>query len=155
MTSSKASSIAKALLVTAIAAGTAGIASADDSSIGRFGGDSSAYFNGQPVQRGPSEWRAANPRGISERQLQGYSGVSEPWHLSKPAFTNVASDLSFKETHPNGLTVAEFQAFSSEASAWHSTPVKATATASTENGKETFADRTSAFFRGIKQSASQ
>ena len=154
MTSRTRSSTARVVLAAALAACLTAIASADDSSIGRFG-DSSTYFNSQPVQRGPSAWRAENPQGISERQLQGYSGVSEPWHLSKPGFTNVASDLSFKETHPTGLTVAELQSFSSEASAWHSTPVKATATASTENGKQTLADRTSAFFRGIKQGATQ
>jgi hypothetical protein len=151
MTSSTRSSITKIGLAAALAAALTGIASADDSSIGRFGGDSSAYFNSQPVQRGPSQWRADNPQGISERQLQGYSGVSEPWHISKPAFTNVASDLSFKETHPTGLTVAELQMLSSEASAWHSTPVKSTATASTENaGKETLADRAAAFFHAAR-----
>jgi len=147
MTRKKLSSMTKTLLAAALAVGATGVVNADDSSIGRFGGDSYAYFKGQPVQKGPSGWRAENPQGLTERQLQGYSGVSEPWHINKPVFTNAAADSTFKQTHPSSLTVGELQALSSEGPAWHSTPAKATSTAAAESGKETFADRATAFFR--------
>jgi hypothetical protein len=147
VTSNRYSSTTKLIVAALLAAGLTGIASADDSSMGRFGGDSYAYFNSQPVEKGPSEWRAENPQGISERQLQAYSGVGEAWNINKRAFTNVASDPTFKQTHPNGLSESELQALSSEGSAWHSAAVKATSTSSTENSaKETLPDRAAAFF---------
>jgi hypothetical protein len=147
MTSNRYSSTTKLIVAALLAAGLIGIASADDSSMGRFGGDSYAYFNTQTVEKGSSDWRAENPQGISEHQLQAYSGVGEAWNINKPAFTNVASDPTFKQTHPNGLSESELQALSSEGSAWHPAAVKATSTASIENrGKETFVDRAAASF---------
>ena len=117
MTCSKISLMRRAVLSVALIAATAGVASADDG-IGRFS-DSYQYFANQRVNKSSSEWRAESPNGISERQLQAYSGASTVWDLDKPVFTNIASNPTFKQTHPNGLTEHELQALSSETAPWH------------------------------------
>jgi hypothetical protein len=106
------------IVAAVLAAGAAGVASADDGSMGRFG-DSYAYFNSQPVDKAPLAWRAENPNGISERQLQAYSGsnVSSAWETTKPVFDRAPSD--FRLAYPNGLAERELQALSSEGPAWH------------------------------------
>ncbi|HEY2409153.1 MAG TPA: hypothetical protein VGI10_24275 [Polyangiaceae bacterium] len=110
--------MSKMMVATALAAGAAGVANADDGSMGRFG-DSYAYFNSQLLDKAPSAWRADNPNGISERQLQAYSGstVSLAWETTKPVFDRAPSDFGL--AYPNGLSEREFQALSSEGPAWH------------------------------------
>jgi len=119
MTRNKYSFVREVVFAAALAAGVVGTANADDSSIGRFGGDSYRYFVSTPIDRSPSTYRLAHPSGVSERELQAYSGASTVWDLDKPVVTNVASDPTFKQTHPNGLTERELQALSSEAPVWH------------------------------------
>src|SRR6266568_5670206 len=101
MTRNKYSFVREVVFAAALAASVAGTANADDSSIGRFG-DSYRYFASTPIDKSPSAWRLGHPGGISERELQAYSGASTVWDLDKPAVTNVASDPTFKQTHPNG-----------------------------------------------------
>ena len=146
MTSNRYSSTTKLIVAALLAAGLTGIASADDSSIGRFGGDSSAYFDTQTIDKSPSAWRQSNPNGQPLSWHQSNSAWGVAWKPA-PVLAEAPSDPTFKQTHPNGLTASELQALSSEGSAWHSAPVKATSTGSIENGaKETFADRAAAFF---------
>jgi hypothetical protein len=146
MTSNRYSSTAKLIAAALLAAGQTGIASADDSSIGRFGGDSSAYFDTQTIDKSPSAWRRSNPNGQPLSWYQSNSALGMAWKPA-PVLAKAPSDPTFKQTHPNGLTASELQALSSEGSAWHSAPVKATSTGSIENGaKQTFADRVAAFF---------
>src|SRR5258708_39324687 len=93
--------------------------------MGRFG-DSYAYFNSQPVDKTPSTWRASNPNGLSERQLQALSSESLASDFTKPTFDRAPS--TFRQAYPNGLSERQFQALSSESNAWHSTPRAATST---------------------------
>jgi hypothetical protein len=118
-------SMMKSLVVgLALAAGVSGIAHADGS-MGRFG-DSYAYFNSQTVDKSPSAWRASNPNGLTERQLQALSSESLASDFTKPTFDKGPS--GFRIAYPNGLSERQFQALSSESSAWHSTPRVATST---------------------------
>ena len=121
--SRKQHSIVKQLAVAAaLAFGASSVALADDSSIGRFGGDSYAYLNNQPIDKSPSAWRQANPQGTSGRVLQFYSSntAGQVWRLDKPVFSSIASDQTFKQTHPSGFTEHELQAASSSSLAkWH------------------------------------
>lgn len=111
-------------LAAALVAGSPAIASADGSSMSRFGGESYAYFNSQPIDSRPSAWRQDHPQGLSQRMLQAYSAnsVGSAWQLEAPVFSSIASDSTFRQTHPNGLTVRELQALSSPGPAWHSGP---------------------------------
>jgi hypothetical protein len=146
MTSNRYSSTTKLIVAALLAAGLTGIASADDSSMGRFGGDSNAYFDTQTFDKSASAWRQSNPNGQPEFWYQTNSVWGAAWKPT-PVFAKAPSDPTFKQTHPNGLTESELQALSSEGSAWHSAAVKATSTGSIENGaKETFADRAAASF---------
>jgi hypothetical protein len=146
MTSNRYSSTTKLIVAALLAAGMTGIASADDSSMGRFGGDSYAYFDIQTIDKSTSAWRQSNPNGQPEFWYQTNSVWGGAWKPT-PVFAKAPSDPTFKQTHPNGLTGTELQALSSEGPAWHSASVKATSTASIENGaKETFADHAAAFF---------
>ena len=138
MASNRYSSTTKLIVAALLAAGLTGIASADDSSIGRFGGDSSAYFDTETNDKSPSAWRQSNPNGQPLSWYQSNSALGMAWKPA-PVLAKAPSDPTFKQTHPNGLTESELQALSSEGSAWHSAPVKTTSTASIENGaKETF-----------------
>jgi hypothetical protein len=145
----------RVLLATALAAGASGVASADDSSMSRVGGDSYGYFNGQPIDNSPSAWRQANPQGLSEQVLQADSGnsVSSAWQLDNPVFTTIASDVTFKQTHPGGLSEREFQALSSEAPAWHPDVTQSTAMASNDRANvalQTFEERVARVFGSNK-----
>jgi len=124
-------SMMKSLVVgVALAAGVSGIAHADGG-MGRFG-DSYAYFNSQPVVKSASEWRASNPNGLSERQLQALSSEALGSEFAKPTFDKAPS--TFRIAYPNGLSERQLQALSSESSAWHSSPrVAASALASTND----------------------
>ena len=141
MTSNRYSSTTKLIVAALLAAGLTGIASADDSSMGRFGGDSYAYFDTQTIDKSASAWRQSNPNGEPEFWYQTNSAWGVAWKPT-PVFAKAPADPAFKQTHPNGLTESELRALSSEGHAWHSASVKATSTGSIENGaKETFADR--------------
>ena len=137
------SSMTKIASAVAFAASLTGIASADDSSISRIGGDSYAYFNSLPIDKSPSAWRQSNPNGEPVYWYQSNSSWGTPWKPA-PVLTNVPSDPTFKQTHPNGLTESELQAMSSEGHAWN-TDASNTTVASSDN-KETLADRAAAFF---------
>src|SRR6266436_6068017 len=116
-------SMMKSLVVAVVlAAGVSGVARADGG-MGRFG-DSYAYFNSQPVDKAPSTWRASNPNGLSERQLQALSSESLAGDFAKPTFDKAPS--TFRIAYPNGLSERQLQALSSESSAWHSSPRVAT-----------------------------
>ncbi len=146
MTGNRYSSTTKLIVAALLAAGLTGVASADDCSMGRLGGDSFAYFDTQTIDKSASAWRQSNPNGQPEFWYQTNSVWGGAWKPT-PVFAKAPSDPTFKQTHPNGLTETELQALSSEGPAWHSASVKATSTASIENGgKETFADRAAAFF---------
>src|SRR5215471_14788544 len=148
MTSSQSSWIKRTALASVLAAATAGAANADDG-IGRFS-DSYRYFASQPTIESPSEWRAANPNGVSTRQLQASSGVGEAWKLNRPAFDKAPSE--FRLTHPNGLSELEYQALSSPGPAWHSSPGGGALSSGRETaiaqgaGRETVASRVVQFF---------
>src|SRR5512146_1591580 len=104
--------VTELVLAAALVIGASNIALADDSSISRFGGESYAYFNSQPIHSSPSTWRQDNPQGLSQRVLQAYSANSagSAWQLEAPVFSSIASDSTFRQTHPNGLTERELQA---------------------------------------------
>ena len=137
------SSITKIASAIAFAASLTGIASADDSSMGRIGGDSYAYLNSVPIDKSPSAWRQGNSNGEPEYWYQSNSSWGTPWKPA-PILTNVPSDPTFTQTHPNGLTERELQAMSSESPAWHMDASTTTSVAPSGN-KETLADRAAAF----------
>src|SRR5215471_7012728 len=111
------STVMKSLVVAvALAAGVSGIARADDGDMGRFG-DSYAYFNSQPVDKTASTYRASNPNGVSERQLQALSSEALSRVFEKPTFDKGPSE--WRIAHPKGLSDRELQALSSEGAVWH------------------------------------
>jgi hypothetical protein len=106
-------------VATALTAGFAGVARADDSSMSRFGGDSYAYFNRAPISSAPSAWRASRPQGLSENAFEADSSEHLASKLQFGATTATVSSVpSFRQTHPDGLTEPELQALSSETSPW-------------------------------------
>jgi hypothetical protein len=127
MTGNMHRTIKKAVLAVALAAGSVGLARADDSSMNPFIGDSYSYFNGGnlPQQSNPaydnlsSAWRQQHPDGLSVREMQSRWGAwGEMFHLNPTVISTASADPSFKQSHPHGLTVPELQALSSEAPAW-------------------------------------
>ena len=127
----KVSMMKSLVAAVALAAGVSGIAHADGG-MGRFG-DSYQYFNSQTINKSPSAWRASNPNGLSERQLEALSSESLASDFTKPTFDKAPS--TFRQAYPNGLSERQLQALSSESSAWHSTPrVASSAVASTNGG---------------------
>ena len=103
--SSREYSVGKHLVVAAaLVLGASGTALADDSSMSRFGGESYAYFNNQPVVHGNTAtvtaWRQRHPNGLTERELQALSSSSlASWQAPdrSRAMANVAESPS-KET---------------------------------------------------------
>ena len=127
MTGNMHSTITKVALAVALAAGSAGLARADDSSMNPFIGDSYSYFNGGnlPQESNPaydnstSAWRQEHPNGLSMREMQSRWGAwGEMFHLNPTVISTASADPSFKQSHPHGLTQSEFQALSSEGPAW-------------------------------------
>jgi hypothetical protein len=122
----------KSLVVAAVlAAGVSGIAHADDGDMGRFG-DSYAYFNSQPVDKAPSTWRASNPNGLSDRQLEALSSEALGTAFTKPTFDKAPSE--WRMAHPNGLSDRELQALSSEGAVWHPFNQSAATAVASTNG---------------------
>jgi len=126
------SRVMKSLVVAvALVAGVSGIARADDGSMGRFG-DSYAYFNSQTIDKAPSTYRATNPNGISERQLEALSSEALARDFTTPTFDKAPSE--WRAAHPNGLSERDLQALSSESAAWHPFSQSATTAVATTNG---------------------
>ncbi|HET9831821.1 MAG TPA: hypothetical protein VFP91_08930 [Vicinamibacterales bacterium] len=154
MTRSKFSLMKKTVLAVALVAATAGVASADDGGMGRFS-DSYQYFASQPVNKSPSEWRAENPNGISEQQLEAYSDpMGTAFLTTKPVFDK--SPSQFRLANPHGLSEREYQALSSEGPAWHSSPAGGALASSDQTAvaqgasKDTLAARVAQFFHPTK-----
>lgn len=125
------SGVMKSLVVAvALAAGASGIAHADGD-MGRFG-DSYAYFASQPVDKAPSAYRATNPNGVSDRQLQALSSEALARDFEKPTFDKTASE--WRATNPHGLSEQQYQALSSESAAWHPFTQPATTAVASTNG---------------------
>jgi hypothetical protein len=141
MTGNMHRSLKKAVLAVALAAGSVGLAYADDSSMNPFIGDSYAYFNdgNLPQQHSPaydnsaSTWRQDHPNGLSFREMQSRWGAwGEMFHLSPTVISTASADPSFKQSHPHGLTEPELQALSSEGPAWQSGSARPAALAAAE-----------------------
>ena len=137
-------------IAAAFALCASGAAMADDSSMSRFGGDSYAYFNDQPVVRGKATaiaaWRESHPNGLTERELQALSSsdlAGFAGQLDPPVFARAAADPTWRLSHPGGLTETELQALSSSSLAAWQAPgqPRVTATIAESPGKETFAAR--------------
>jgi hypothetical protein len=126
------------VVAVALVAGVSGMARADDSSMNRFTGDSYAYFNSQVIDKSPSAWRQANPKGLSERQLEALSSEALANDFQKPTFDKAPS--SWRQANPHGLSEREFQALSSEGAAWHSPTQSVTSTVASTN-EAAFAQR--------------
>jgi hypothetical protein len=104
------------VVAAALALGASGVAVADDSSMGRFGGDSYAYFNRPTAAAAGPNWRLSHPSGVSEQELQALSSSdlsAAATRLDPPVFARAPADPSWHATHPNGLTERELQALSS------------------------------------------
>ena len=135
------SRVMKSLVVAvALAAGVSGIAHADDSSMNPFTGESYAAFErgnlpygDKPVfDKAPSAYRATNPNGLSNRQLEALSSEALATDFTQPTFDKAASE--WRATHPNGLSEQQYQALSSESAAWHPFSQSATTAIATTNG---------------------
>jgi hypothetical protein len=146
MTRGTYSSMTKIASAVAFAASLTGIASADDSSMSRIGGDSYAYFNSLPIDKSPSAWRQSNPNGLSELQFQA---LESSRLTDKPAPLFDMAPSAWRENHRDGLSGREFEAMSSEAPAWHPDASNTTSVASSGN-KETLTDRAAVFFHIAK-----
>jgi hypothetical protein len=124
MTRNKHSFISKAVLAVALAAGVAGIANADDSSMNPITGDSYRYFASQPIDKAGSVWRKSHPNGLTEQDVQAVASSDLSAFVARvdpPAFATAAADPSWRETHPNGLTEQELMVLSSNSvSRWRS-----------------------------------
>ncbi len=145
------------VVAVAFALGASGVASADDNSMSRFGGDSYTYFN-QAVSRnavtGPT-WRQSHPNGLTELELQALSAsslVTSAFQVDPPVFASAPADPLWRQSHPNGLTEPELQALSSSSLAMWQTPngsKVATDRGNVAQGqdKETFSSRLASYFR--------
>jgi hypothetical protein len=140
------SSMTKIVSAVAFAASLTGIASADDSSISRIGGDSYAYFNSMPMDTSPSAWRQSNANGLSEIQFQSLQSARL---TNKPAPEFDMAPSGWRQSHRDGLSEREAQAMSSEAPAWHADASNTTSEASSGN-TETVGDRAASFSSVVK-----
>jgi hypothetical protein len=149
MTSSKYSKARNVVLVAAILAGMTGVARAQENSMSRFSGESSAYFN-EPTSNTPADlaWRQRHPNGHTQLELQRLTSRSTSF---QPAFvlSDAVADPALRVSHP---TERELQAMSSEAPAWDLGRSGAVALASDNQtdvaqspNKETFAARLARF----------
>jgi hypothetical protein len=130
---SKFSLVKSIALTAALVAGVSGMARADDNDMSRIGGEGYAYFNGAVVNKAPSAWRQANPRGISEHQLEAESSEALANDFQRPTFDKTAS--AWRQANPHGLSERDFQAMSSEGPVWHQPTSSSTrALASTNDG---------------------
>src|SRR5271154_2518578 len=112
MARSTYSSMTKIASAAAFAASLTGIASADDGSMSRIGGDSYAYFDDLPIEKSPSAWRQSNPNGLSELQFLALQSARLG---DKPAPVFDMAPSAWRQSHRDGLSERELQAMSSEA----------------------------------------
>jgi len=115
------------LAAVALALGASGVALADDSSMGRFGGDSYSYFNRPMVGNSAASpsWRQSNPNGLSELELQALSSNDLSAFASRinpPTFASAPADPNWRIAHPNGFTERELQALSASSLAFGPLP---------------------------------
>ena len=105
-------------LTTALMVSLSGVASADDNSMSRFGGDGYAYFHQDKpiVDKAPSTFRESHPNGLSERQLQALSSLGLAYTFQMFTFDRAPSQ--WRRSHPDGLSEGELQALSSNSSLW-------------------------------------
>ena|SRR6266567_7655091 len=117
----KVSMMKSVVVAVALVAGISGTASADDSSMNPFTGDSYAYFDGgkdlprigNPVfDRTPSAWRQGNPNGLSERQFEAQSSEALGNDFQRPTFDKGRS--AWRQANPHGLSEYQLQALSSK-----------------------------------------
>jgi hypothetical protein len=147
--------IVKSLVVAAaLAAGTSGMARADDSSMSRFGGESYADFN-QPTSNGSADpaWRKSHPDGYTQLELERFTSRSTSFQPA-PVLSNATADPVWRLSHPHGSTDRELQSMSSEAPAWHQPDKSATSALAPTNdatntlsaSREPFGARIARFF---------
>ena len=105
------------VVATILAAGFSMNAGADDSSLGRFGGEGFGNFqlDGPRATAAPSTYRRATPNEVSEHDYQAMSSWGPAWH---PATASEKSPATFRLSNPNGLSVREYQALSSNSPVW-------------------------------------
>ena len=105
------------VVATVFATGVSMNAGADDSSMSRFGGDGSVYFqnDGPRASAAPSTFRRETPKDVSEHEYQALSSWGPAWH---PAPVADNSPATFRMSHPNGLSVREYQSLSSGSQVW-------------------------------------
>lgn len=108
------------MVVVVVSASAASVTRADDSSLGRFSGDTNAYFDQyRPVVSNMPSFRQTHPNGLSDREYQGLSSPGPAWHTA-PIIDRTPA--TFRQSHPNGLSEAEYQALSSNSSRWQLAP---------------------------------
>ncbi len=105
------------VVATVLAAGFSTGASADDSSLSPFGGDSYAYFQRgmSRVGAAPTTFHRDNPRDTSEREYQALSSWAPVWH-PVPAADRMPAMV--RMSNPTGLSLREYQALSSNSQVW-------------------------------------
>jgi len=148
--------LSKKLAVTALALGASGLALADGSSMGRFGGESYAYFNNFAagnVAATPG-WRQSHPNGLDQRDLEALSSSDLSATVARvdPALISKApSDPAWRQTHPVGLTEREMLARSSSSlSMWqirNASPIADEQGNVAQNAGQTLAARFTSLFR--------
>jgi hypothetical protein len=153
MTSSKYSNAKNVVLAAAIVTGMTGIALAQENSMSRFSGGSSAYPN-EPTSNAPADlaWRQRHPNGHTQLELQRLTSRSTSFQPA-PVLSGAVAAPAWRVSHPEGTTERQLQAMSSEAPAWGLGRSGAVALASDNQtdfaqspNKETFAARLARFF---------
>ena len=127
------------MMLIVLFAGGAGIAHADDSSLGRFSDDDIyAYFEpSRPAVSNAPTFRKTHPNGLPEREYQELSSEGSVWH---PAAVTDPTPSTFRQSHPGGLSERDYQALSSNSAAWQLTsPPSAAPTRSTNAASRTVA----------------
>jgi hypothetical protein len=125
--SRKQFSLSKQLVVAAaLAAGTSGVALADDNSMTRFGGESYAAFNmDKPgVKNAPTAFRQTNPHGLSIGEYEALSSDGRPSQLPNLSDLNetaaMAAAKAWRQSNPHGLPISTYEAMSADGRPWQS-----------------------------------
>ena len=117
--SHKFSMVKRIAVTTALVAGVAGVAYADDNSMNPYNGDSYAYFNGGNLPQGgkpviataPSTFRETNPHGLPFSSYAALSSPIAPEWQPAPVLDRTAS--TFHRDNPHGLPFSTYAALSS------------------------------------------
>ena len=153
MTGNKHSVMKRVVLAAALLAGMSGVAAAQENSMSRFGGESSANIN-KPTSNAAADpaWRQSHPNGKTQLELQRLVSRSTSFQPA-PVLSNAAADPAWRLSHPQGSTERELQTMSSDAPAWDLSGAGATALASDNPtdvaqspDKQTFAAHLARFF---------